>query len=182
MAQKLEFVLTRYPEPILRQVAEPVVEFDAGLAETVQAMFELMYRSQGVGLAAPQVGLGKRILVLDPAGDREADDSQPIVLVNPRLVETSGTPTVHEEGCLSFPGIFAEVRRPERCKVQAYGLDGQPFEADYDGFTSRIVQHEYDHLEGVLLVDRMSPADRQRHKAALQELVERFKATRDGGR
>jgi peptide deformylase len=182
MPPTLEFSLTRYPEPVLRKVAEPVEAFDAELAETVRAMFELMYRSQGVGLAAPQVGLRKRILVLDPAGDPEEADSKPLVLINPALVELSGPQTVFEEGCLSFPGIFAEVRRPERCRVRAWGLDGQPFEAEYDGFTSRIVQHEYDHLEGVLLVDRMSPADKQRHKAALGELVERYKAAQAGGR
>jgi len=182
MPQKLEFTLTCYPEPVLRKVAEPVGAFGAEVAETVQAMFELMYRSQGVGLAAPQVGLCKRILVLDPAGDPTDEDSRPLVFVNPTLVELSGPQTILEEGCLSFPGIFAEVRRPERCRVRAWDALGVPFEAEYDGFTSRIVQHEYDHLEGVLLVDRMSPADKQRHKSALQELVDRFRAARSGGR
>ncbi len=182
MVQKLELNLTRYPDPVLRKVSEPVVLFDEELRELVSAMFDLMYKQKGVGLAAPQVGLRKRILVLDPAGDRSAPQSRPLVLVNPTLVELSGAAVAFEEGCLSFPEIFAEVRRPERCRVKACGVNGEPFEAEYDGFESRIVQHEHDHLGGVLLVDRMSAADKQRHKAALQALVDSYKSARGGGR
>lgn len=178
MAEKLEFTLTRYPAPVLRKVAQPVAEFDQELRDTVAAMFELMYASKGVGLAAPQVGLRKRILVLDPEGDPEAEDSKPLVLVNPRLIELTGEPSTYTEGCLSFPEIFAEVVRPERCKVEAYTPEGERFEAEYEGFTSRVVQHEYDHLEGVLLVDRMSAADKRLNKVALQELVDLYKAGR----
>ena len=98
-----------------------------------------------------------------------------LALVNPTLVERGGPPVVFEEGCLSFPGIYAEVERPERCTVRAFDPQGRPIEATYSGFTSRIVQHEHDHLEGILLVDRMSPADKIRHRAALEELVERFR-------
>jgi len=130
-----------------------------------------MYASKGVGLAAPQVGLKKRLLVLNATADRKDE----IVLVNPRIVERSGPSTLFEEGCLSFPGIYAEVERPETCRVQAYRVDGTPFEETYGGFPGRIIQHEYDHLEGVLLVDRMSPADRLRNKAALEELVAKYK-------
>ncbi len=178
MAEKLEFLLTRYPEPVLRKPALAVERFDAELAETVAAMFELMYKSQGVGLAAPQVGLNRRILVLDPAGSPDDPESAPLVLVNPTVLELAGEATLYEEGCLSFPGIFAEVRRPERCRVRAFTVTGEPFEVGYEGFTSRVVQHEYDHLEGVLLVDRMSAADKQRHKAALAELVESYQSRR----
>lgn len=182
MAQKLELRLTRYPDPVLRRSAEPVQLFDEELRELVAAMFELMYQQKGVGLAAPQVGLRKRVLVLDPAGDPAAQHSRPLVLVNPTLVELSGAPVRFEEGCLSFPEIYAEVERPDRCRVKACDSKGEPFEADFDGFVSRIVQHEHDHLEGVLLVDRMSAADKQRHKAALQALVDRYKSARGGGR
>lgn len=178
MAEKLEFQLTRYPEPVLRKPALAVERFDAELSETVAAMLELMYRSKGVGLAAPQVGLNRRILVLDPAGSPDDPESAPLVLVNPTVLELSGEATVYEEGCLSFPGIFAEVRRPDRCRVRAYTTAGEPFEAEYESFKSRVVQHEYDHLEGVLLVDRMSAADKQRHKAALAELVEGYQSRR----
>ena len=177
MPEKLELSLVRYPDPVLRKVAADVEAFDDELRATVEAMFDLMYASNGVGLAAPQVGLRKRILVLDPAGDPSAKDSRPLVLVNPRILERTGTPTVYEEGCLSFPGIFAEVKRPELCKVSALDAEGEAVEATFDGFTSRIIQHEQDHLDGVLLVDRMSPADKQRHKLALQDLIDEYKAS-----
>ena len=168
---ELHFDLTLYPDPLLRRPALAVETFDEELRAIVAGMFERMYASKGVGLAAPQVGLKKRILVLNATGAPEDE----IVLVNPRILERSGTPTKFEEGCLSFPGIYAEVERPEACRVAAQQLDGSPFEGAYSGFPSRIIQHEYDHLEGVLLVDRMSPADRHRNKAALEELVAKFK-------
>ena len=104
-----------------------------------------------------------------------------LVLVNPEIVDRSGPVTLHEEGCLSFPSIYAEVRRPERCTVVAVDAAGTPLEATYEGFTSRIVQHEFDHLEGVLLVDRMSPADKLRNRPFLEELVEAYQASRADG-
>jgi peptide deformylase len=171
MAPDLEFELTLYPDPLLRRPAAPVEAFDEQLAAIVAAMFRRMYASKGVGLAAPQVGLKKRILVLNATG--EPQDER--VLINPRILELSGSPTLFEEGCLSFPGIYAEVERPESCRVEAFLPDGSRIEETFGGFPSRIVQHEHDHLEGVLLVDRMSPADRLRHKAALEDLVARFK-------
>lgn len=171
MPAELHFDLTLYPDPVLRKPAQPVAAFDEELRAIVQAMFERMYASKGVGLAAPQVGLKTRILVVNPTGETKDE----LLLVNPKILERSGPPTVFEEGCLSFPGIYAEVERPELCRVAACQLDGTPFEATYSGFVSRIVQHEYDHLEGVLLVDRMSPADRLRHKTALEDLVARHR-------
>jgi peptide deformylase len=130
-----------------------------------------MHKSKGVGLAAPQVGLKQRILVLNPSGDPKDD----LVLVNPRIVARGGAQTLFDEGCLSFPGIYAEIRRPERCTLEALDVAGRAIGTEYTGFTSRIIQHEYDHLEGVLLVDRMSPADKLRNRTALEELVARFK-------
>jgi peptide deformylase len=175
MSEPLEFRLSLFPAPVLRKVASPVVAFDEGLARIVEAMFRRMRESRGVGLAAPQVGLDRRILVLNPTGE-EADD---LVLVNPTITGLAGEPTLFDEGCLSFPGIFAQVRRPERCTVEAFDVAGQRIEREFDGFTSRIVQHEHDHLEGILLVDRMSPADKVRNKAALAELVDDYRdATR----
>jgi peptide deformylase len=177
MSVPLDFRLTLYPDPVLRKVAAPVPAFDESLRATVAGMFELMYRSRGVGLAGPQVGLNQRILVLNPSGERD-NKAEELALVNVSILDRSGTPTSYEEGCLSFPEIYAEVKRPERCKVKAFTPDGEPLEREFDGFTSRVIQHEYDHLEGVLLVDRMSLADKQRHKAALEELVERYKRSR----
>ncbi len=168
---ELTYELTLYPEPVLRKVADPVEAFDERLKDVVAAMFRRMDASKGVGLAAPQVGLRRRILVLNATG-APGDD---LALVNCRILERSGPPTLFEEGCLSFPGIYAEIERPERCRVHAYDVEGNELELELDGFVSRIVQHEYDHLEGVLLVDRMSPADKLRNKAALDELVSRYR-------
>jgi len=161
--------LAFYPDPVLRKVAHPVQAFDQQLDEVVQGMLRRMYASQGVGLAAPQIGIGARILVLNETGDPERVDEE-LVLINPSVVERSGAETFAEEGCLSFPGIYAEVKRPENCIVEAQDRKGTAIRLELTGFQSRILQHEYDHLEGVLLVDRMSPADRLRHKAALEEL------------
>ncbi|MCC7011282.1 MAG: peptide deformylase [Planctomycetes bacterium] len=181
MSAPLDFRLTLYPDPLLRKVSSPVVAFDADLVATVRAMFELMYRSRGVGLAAPQAGLDLRILVANPAGEPEKSYEE-LVLINATILDRSGPVTLYEEGCLSFPQIYAEVKRPERCKVAYQDLSGQRIEREFEGFASRVVQHEYDHLEGVLLVDRMSPADKLRHKLALAELVETYKRNRAGAR
>jgi peptide deformylase len=166
-----EFEVVLYPDPLLRKVSEPVAAFEESLRSIVAGMFTRMRKSKGVGLAAPQVGLRSRILVLNPTGD-EADD---LVLVNPTIVARAGERTVFDEGCLSFPGIYAEITRPDRCTVKAVDVLGAPIEKEYAGFVSRIIQHEYDHLEGVLLVDRMSPAEKLKHKSALDELVGRYK-------
>lgn len=171
MADALHFDLTLYPAPVLRRPALPVTAFDAELERIVAAMLERMVESRGVGLAAPQVGLKKRILVLNASGEKE--DAR--VFVNPEVLERSGAPVLFEEGCLSFPGIFAEIERPEACRVRALDVRGQPFELALEGFESRILQHEHDHLEGVLLVDRMSAADKVRNKTALEELVRDYK-------
>ncbi len=177
MSEALEFALTLYPSPILRRTATPVTDFDAGLERTVAAMLELMFTSKGVGLAAPQVGLDRRILVYNPEGDPEQPEANRI-LINPVIVSRDGDKSLYEEGCLSFPGIYAEIERPDRCTVEAYDIKGNRFEQEFSGFESRVVQHEYDHLEGILLVDRMSPADKLKNRAALAELVERYKSTR----
>jgi peptide deformylase len=171
MTQIPEFEVVLYPDPVLRKVADPVGGFGEELRAVVAGMFARMRKSKGVGLAAPQVGLRQRILVLNPTGNEEDD----LVLVNPTIVSRAGDRTVFDEGCLSFPGIYAEISRPDRCTVKSVDLAGAPIEQEYSGFTSRIIQHEYDHLEGVLLVDRMSPAEKLKHKAALEELVGRYK-------
>lgn len=168
----LEYEVTLYPNPILRKKAEDV-PFDDDLKALVKAMFERMFASKGVGLAAPQIGLKKRVLVLNPDGE---DNEKNLVLVNPRITGFAGKKVPFDEGCLSFPGIYAEVQRPERCTVEAFDVDGNPIQAEYDGFVSRIVQHEYDHLEGVLLVDRMTAADRLQNKDALEDLKDRYRA------
>src|SRR6185503_20732820 len=139
MATELHFDLTLYPDPLLRRPALPVLAFDAELRAVVEAMFERMYASKGVGLAAPQVGRKQRLLILNATGEKKDE----LVLVNPRILERSGPATLFEEGCLSFPGIYAEVERPENCRVQAFRADGTPFEEAFGGFATRIIQHEY---------------------------------------
>jgi peptide deformylase len=111
---------------------------------------------------------------MNEEGDKEKPELN-LALINPKIVERTGDKTLMEEGCLSFPGIFAEIARPEDCVVEAVDLKGQPLRLEMTGFLSRVLQHEYDHLEGVLLVDRMSPADRLRNKVALQEMIEDYK-------
>ncbi|MFT5289326.1 MAG: peptide deformylase [Planctomycetota bacterium] len=170
--EELQYDLTVYPTPVLRQVAEPFEAFDEELKGIVVGMLALMYKSEGVGLAGPQVGLKKRIFVMNATG--EPDDE--IAMINPRILEKQGQPTIFEEGCLSFPGIYAEVTRPDNCTVEYWTAEGDRREEDFTGFPSRVIQHEYDHLEGVLLVDRMSRADKLRHKNALAELVEDYRS------
>ncbi len=174
MSAPLEFVVTVYPDPVLRKPAEPIEVFDEELAGVVAAMFARMRESQGVGLAAPQVGLRQRIAVICPGGEEEDD----LALVNPAILSRGGPKVVGEEGCLSFPGIYGEVLRPDRIRVRYQDLAGEVHEGDFEGFPARVVQHELDHLEGVLLVDRMTPADKLRNKAALEELIEDYKSSR----
>ena len=181
MTEKLQYQVVHYPEPVLRKRAEEVPEVDDAVRDTVAAMFQTMYEDKGVGLAAPQVGLRIRILVLNQTGDPE-EKAEELALVNPTLVDRGGPATRMDEGCLSFPGIYAEVERPDRCTVRYLDLEGNQVEREFEGFPSRIVQHEYDHLEGVLLVDRMSPAEKVRNKAALEELVDDYKRRRGSKR
>ena len=164
------------PDTRLREVSQPVDAVDETIRKLLDDMLDTMYAAPGVGLSAIQVGVAQRIIVIDTAKD--PDPPQPVRMINPEIIWRADEIGPFEEGCLSFPQIFAEVTRPERCKVEAYTPAGERFETEYDGFTSRILQHEYDHLEGVLLVDRMSAADKQLNKAALQELVEEFRASR----
>lgn len=177
MTEALDLELTLYPNPILRKRADTVESFDEELARIVKAMYELMFSSSGVGLAAPQVGLRKRILILNDEGDPDKPDLN-LTLINPTITGFGGDKLAFDEGCLSFPSIYAEIQRPDRCTVEAYDVEGKPIREEFSGFRSRVIQHENDHLEGVLLVDRMSPADKLRNKAALEELVDRYKAAR----
>lgn len=174
MTEKLTFDLTLYPSPLLRRPCPAVEAFDDDLKAVVAAMFECMTESQGVGLAAPQVGLRKRLMILNATGKPE--DAR--TMVNPTILDRSGADVLFEEGCLSFPGIYAEVERPENCTVEYFDVDGNAQRLEAEGFEARIIQHEFDHLEGILLVDRMSPADKHRHRAALEDLVDRHKRGR----
>ncbi len=173
----MEIVL--YPDPFLRKVTPPVENFDPALAGTAREMLEFMYRSKGVGLAAPQVGLPLRLFVFNPSGDPEKKEEEG-VLVNPRIVRRKGE-EYGEEGCLSFPNVYGEVRRATWIRVEARDLEGHPVEKEFQDFQARVVQHELDHLEGILFVDRMEPAEKIRIRRQLEQLEREFKKTRAAG-
>jgi peptide deformylase len=166
-----------YPDPTLRRETRPVTEFDAALRATADAMLARMFESRGVGLAAPQVGLSVRLFVCNSGGDPEHPELNR-AFVNPVITARGGRRVRAEEGCLSLPQIYAEVERPERCTVRFQDLAGETHVEDFEGFDARVVQHEFDHLEGVLIVDRMTPADKARHRAALDELRAEDRAER----
>ncbi|HEB52970.1 MAG TPA: peptide deformylase [bacterium] len=163
-----------YPHPVLRRGGQAITEFGPELRETADRMMAAMYEQGGVGLAAPQVGIELKLLVLNPTGSPD-DRSGERVLCNPRIVRKKKR-EFGEEGCLSFPGIQAEVERHVEITVVYQDLDGQEQSLKCDGWLSRIVQHEIDHLEGVFFVDRLTPTEKMRVKAQLLELEERYKA------
>ena len=169
MTDPKTFDVVLFPDPVLRRETEEITAFDDELKGVVEAMFERMFESQGVGLAAPQVGLSMRLFVLNDEGDRDKPERN-LALINPTIKSFGGKKTRHEEGCLSLPGVHADITRPEKCVVHHFDVDGNEVEKEYDGFVARIIQHEYDHLQGVLLVDRMTPSDKLRNRAAVDEL------------
>jgi peptide deformylase len=161
--------LRQYPDPVLRQQTEAIDTFDEALAGLAQEMIVTMHACSGLGLAATQVGLTKRIAIV-------ASDDKPgheAALVNPEIVQTSGWEEA-EEGCLSFPGVYIRVGRFTRVRVRYQDLRGKTCEMDAESILARAIQHELDHLDGRLLVDRMSAVQRMTHRHRLKELEERF--------
>lgn len=148
--------ILEFPDPRLRRVARPVSEVTDRERRLAADMLETMYAARGIGLAATQVNEDVRLLVLDLSETRD----DPKVFINPEIVERVGSQTC-EEGCLSVPGIYAEVKRAEHIRVRALGLDGQSFELDADGLLAVCVQHEIDHLDGKVFVDYLSPLKRR---------------------
>lgn len=153
----------KYGDPVLRRRAEEVTEVTPALRRTVADMIETMYDEVGIGLAAPQVGFSLRLMVVGGEDDRE-----PRVLVNPVIVDRGGEVTA-EEGCLSIPGIFAQVTRSEWVDVEATDLDGGPVKIRGRGLLARVFQHEMDHLDGVLFIDRLDPVARDRIKRRIKK-------------
>ena len=149
--------IVKYPEPVLSQPGEPVTEFDAELKKLVDDMFETMYASQGIGLAAPQVAVGTRVTVVDLSQGK--DPAQKLVLVNPEVTFREGK-QYEEEGCLSFPEIREKVQRAAKVRIRAQDLRGKWFEMDGEELLSRAFQHEIDHLDGMLFIFRMSSLKR----------------------
>lgn len=149
--------IVKYPEPVLSQPGEPVAEFDDELRKFVADMFETMYKAQGIGLAAPQVAVSKRITVIDLSMGKDPKDK--LVLINPEVIEREGK-QYEEEGCLSFPDIREKISRAAKVRIRAQDEKGKWFEMDGEELLSRAFQHEIDHLDGVLFLSRMSPLKR----------------------
>jgi peptide deformylase len=156
--------ILEYPDPRLRTQAQPVDVFDSALAKKVEDMFETMYAAPGVGLAATQVDFHKRLIVMDVSEGKDA----PMVFCNPLILSAEGQ-GVTEEGCLSVPGIFDEVKRAARIRARAQDVTGKVFEVDLDGLAAVCLQHEMDHLEGKLFVDYLSDLKRERIRKKLDK-------------
>jgi peptide deformylase len=153
-AQKAVLPILTLPDPVLRKKAKPVERIDAELRRLMDDMLATMYDAPGIGLAAPQVGVLRRLIVMDPAKD-EAPKS-PLVMINPEILERSEEMRTHEEGCLSIPDFTAEIERPARTRVSYIDREGKKREAELEGIWSTLVQHEIDHLNGVLFIDYLS--------------------------
>lgn len=162
--------IVHYPDPRLRQVCETIREFDGKLAALANRMLEVMRAGGGVGLAAPQVGVLKRVFVMNRTGE----PGDEMVFVNPELHDAQGSREA-EEGCLCLPEIYAQIRRAARCRIVAQGLNGDPIELEGEDLIARIWQHETDHLNGILILDRMGPSDKIAAKKKLKELEAAYK-------
>lgn len=154
------------PDPRLRERSKPVVTFDNKLQTLIEDMFETMYDARGVGLAAPQIGIGLRLSVIDVEGDKKNQ----IVIINPEIVASEGE-KLFDEGCLSVPGAYDSVLRAEKVTVKALDRQGKPFEIKADGLLAECLQHEIDHLNGKLFIDLLSPLK----KAMARKKLDKFK-------
>jgi peptide deformylase len=162
-----------FGDPVLREKAEPIAEIDDEVREIAHDMLDTLADAEGVGLAGPQVGVTRRIIVVHPPPPVPDEvREEPRVLVNPEVVEKGGGVVAAEEGCLSIPEVYESVKRSDRVKVRATGLDGEEIEISAEGMTSRILQHEIDHLDGVLFIDRIGPMRRALLKKKLHAFLE----------
>jgi len=167
--------IVTYPHPALRHKSKPLRRVDAELRSIVRRMFELMYESRGIGLAANQVDLPLRMFIVNVAGEPEKGEE--LVFINPVISRPKGSDE-QDEGCLSFPELYAPVKRPKQVRVQAYNVDGQEIDATINGLLARVVQHEFDHLDGVLFVDRVTPLARVEIQEELDEFETDFRSRR----
>jgi peptide deformylase len=176
--------IVNYPHPSLRYPAVPVTKIDARLKQYAMEMRDLMFEHRGLGLAAPQVGLPFKMLVLNLSGDLEkkTDDSALLssVFLNPAILERKGN-IEDEEGCLSFPGLYQKVRRAKNVVVQAYNLNGEALEITASDLPSRAWQHEIDHLLGVLFIDKMSPVGKLASRAVLKDFERDYHKAQERG-
>lgn len=162
--------LVYYPDPRLRQACQPIDRVDEHIRRLIGKMVEIMFAAKGVGLAGPQVGVPARLFIASPTFEREDIG----IYVNPEIISADGTQQDEEEGCLSFPGVAAQIRRAGVVTIRATGLDGEMFEQTGEGLLARILQHESDHLDGRLIVDRMNSIGKLANRAALKDLEDQF--------
>jgi peptide deformylase len=164
--QIVAYDIRTFGDPVLTSVAEQVENIDGKIVRLSQAMLQAMYQAPGLGLAAPQIGVQKQIFVYDV-------DGEPVTLLNPRIVESRGE-WVYDEGCLSIPGLYVEMLRPKEVLLEAVDLSGNTIQIEADELLARLFQHELDHLNGVLMFERMTPDQRE-------EALTEYKRIADGG-
>ena len=160
--------VVKWPEPVLAKVGAPVTVFDAQLKKLVDEMFESMYAAQGIGLAAPQIAISQRLCVIDVSFKKNPDEK--IVLINPEIIERKGR-QVEEEGCLSLPEIREKVTRAEWVKARAQNVHGEWIEGEGDELLARAIQHEIDHLDGILFIDRLSRLKRDLVMRKMKKMI-----------
>jgi peptide deformylase len=169
--------ILHFPDPRLRKKAEPITQVDDQVRQTVDDMFQTMYDAPGIGLAANQVNIHKRIIVIDISKENE----QPLCLINPEILDSQGEEEM-EEGCLSVPGFYEQVRRSAQVRIRALDRDGHEFELMAEGLLAVCVQHEIDHLDGKLFVDYISPLKRQRIRKKLEKQKKLVSSKYDPGK
>jgi peptide deformylase len=174
----MDLKLLQYPHPTLRHVSRPLKKIDAELRELAREMFALMYKHNGVGLAANQVDLPYRLFVINLESDPSKGEE--IVFVNPVISRRKGLAEA-EEGCLSLPGLYGYVKRPAEVVIDAFSLDGKPFHLELDGLFARVVQHETDHLDGRLFIDRLNTTGELGARPILDEFEIAFTGQRERG-
>ncbi len=185
MKSKVKYPVRTSGDPVLAQEAEPVLAITPEIVDLARNMVESMYFFDGIGLAAPQIGIARQLVVIDvpppekdvalSPGEKLLLHQMPLALVNPRIVSSAGKMVGKEEGCLSVPGIYAEVVRPERVVVHFTSLANQEIEIECDHLLARCLQHEIDHLHGIVFTDRLAPKEAERIAPELQQLRERGK-------
>ncbi|MHB9029563.1 MAG: peptide deformylase [Candidatus Latescibacterota bacterium] len=169
MSDNQTLKLYHYGSAVLKKQAEAVTEFNGELRDFVNRMIDTLYEENGVGLAAPQVGVSRRIVVIDLSFGEEVERILP--MINPEILSAEGECSL-EEGCLSIPGIYEDVVRPERVRVRYRDPEGRTLEMEADGFLARVIQHESDHLDGILFVDRLGAVKRTFLAKALREIAD----------
>jgi peptide deformylase len=171
--------IVQYPHPALRWKSKPITRIDAELRRTVREMFDCMYANKGIGLAANQVALPYRLFVTNVTGDPSVTEAEH-VFVNPEILRRKGSEE-GEEGCLSLPQLYGQVRRSEKILVDAFDLDGQEFELAADELEARVIQHENDHIDGTLFIDRMTDAARRELEPRLADFELHFRRQQESG-